>query len=648
MPRLLGVDTETHLIRPGVLAPKLVCVSLSYSAGTFLHDADRGATAFEYALDEGDTLVLHNASYDLAVLTTYRPHLMPKVFKALDEGRIKDTQIRQKLIDIARGCHQRPRHDGSMGYTLADLERHYLGLDRTSEKNDPNGWRRRYAELDGTPISEWPLDARTYAEADAVGALAVYQAQAERHAGEINTEDDQLRAAWALHLMSVHGVITNGERVRALKTYLEQRRVKFFRRLQKGGLYKGRRAAPDETPDYYEAGKKGPRPMKYAKDTKAIQARVVAAYDRQGRPTPLTDTGRVSTDRDTLNNSRDRYLILMGGIGGIDKILTTYIPALELGVSAPVNVRFDPIKDTGRTSSYGSKNEDTGAREGFNIQNLPTGRRVGGVRECIEPRPGNYFCSVDYDTAELRSLAQVLVEMFGESAMADALRAGRELHLDFAAKQLGVEYEEAVARYQAKDKVVKKSRDLGKVGNFGIPGGLGPDALVDFARAQYGVRLTYQQAKALKYEWLRVYPEMRRFFQYASDRVGEGAATFRDPVTGFVRGGCIYTQFCNTHFQHRTAFGAKQAAYEVARECYVDCGTALFGTRPVAFIHDEILAEVPIATAHEAAMRLAEVMCDVMARYVSAVPITASPALMTRWLKGAEAKYVDGRLVPWA
>jgi DNA polymerase I-like protein with 3'-5' exonuclease and polymerase domains len=68
------------------------------------------------------------------------------------------------------------------------------------------------------------------------------------------------------------------------------------------------------------------------------------------------------------------------------------------------------------------------------------------VRECFVPRRGYVFAQADYGILELRALAQVLLAMFGKSAMAEALQAGRELHLEMAARLLSIPYEEAVAR----------------------------------------------------------------------------------------------------------------------------------------------------------------------------------------------------------
>ena len=101
-------------------------------------------------------------------------------------------------------------------------------------------------------------------------------------------------------------------------------------------------------------------------------------------------------------------------------------------------------------------------------------------------------------------------------------------------------------------------------------------------------------------------------------------------------------------FQGMAADGAKRALFELARECWTAPESPLFGCRPVAFIHDEVLVESPKECAHEAAMRVREIMEREMMVCTPNVPASATPALATRWLKGAEPKYDDaGRLIPW-
>ncbi len=80
-----------------------------------------------------------------------------------------------------------------------------------------------------------------------------------------------------------------------------------------------------------------------------------------------------------------------------------------------------------------------------NLQNQP---RKPGVRECFVPRPGWVFISSDYHTAELRSLAQVLLDWYGESQMAEALRAGKDLHLVTGASIISATYEDMMTWYK--------------------------------------------------------------------------------------------------------------------------------------------------------------------------------------------------------
>jgi hypothetical protein len=99
----IAIDTETAKIIPGNLCPDLACVSwYDGEKGGLVHARD--ASAFMHRLlDSGEIIIGHNIAYDVAVLCNHDPTLMPKFFKAYDENRIRDTQIREILLDIAKG-----------------------------------------------------------------------------------------------------------------------------------------------------------------------------------------------------------------------------------------------------------------------------------------------------------------------------------------------------------------------------------------------------------------------------------------------------------------------------------------------------------------------------------------------------------------
>jgi hypothetical protein len=160
-------------------------------------------------------------------------------------------------------------------------------------------------------------------------------------------------------------------------------------------------------------------------------------------------------------------------------------------------------------------------------------------------------------------------------------------------------------------------------------------------------------ASELRRQWLEQWPEMNEYF--AHFKRYPGATTFgaqlteNDSIrTGFVRAGLNLTTLCNHAFQHLAAIGAKHALWQVTKECYVDKGSPLYGSRPILFIHDEIIIEVPIEKADAAARRHSQVMIDAMREFTPDIPIAAEPTLMTHWYKSAVlVKDSDGKLVPW-
>jgi hypothetical protein len=679
MTALVAFDTETHLIAPGLLTPKLVCVSVRHDyddTATLLFDRYTGTDMVERFLKDVDVvLVGHNVAYDLGVLCARRPELLPLVFDAMDAGRIRDTKIRQELLDIASGRSTRNGATFALrngewvkaAYSLAGLAGHYLGKDRFAEKNDSDAWRLRYAELEDVSLDQWPVAASHYAKEDAEDTLAIFLAQGGLDKDQ-PTEVEQVRAAWALHLMSVWGVRTDETSVADLERRLLAEQARLRKRVIQAGILVGKRVPEAEAEFFDEVVKRkkatkkdlqpaldgsSPEieyedgvayvvtrttvPMRWAKDSKKIEAYTQRYLTRRGKDVELTATGRVSTAKDTLKQTGSHLLDLVADGGGVDKVLGTYVPVLKDGTSRPINARFNVLVNSARTSCSEP-----------NLQNLPSGRKVGGTRECFVPRDGFVYVSVDYDTLELRALAQVCLTLFGRSEMAASINADRDLHSQVGATMLGMTYEDVEKGKKTKGSPAKTARDAAKVFNFGAPGGLGAASLVDYARAGYGVTIDERQAREMKAQWLRAWPEMVTYFEWVNQAVGLGEAVLRHPITGFVRGDVGYTDGCNHLFQHLAAQGAKRALYRAAREAYAEPDSPFFGSRPVVFVHDEIIAEVPEARAAPASTRLAQIMCEEMAQLIPDVKITASPTLMRYWTKDAVETYdTDGTLIPW-
>lgn len=607
---MLSIDTETELITPGNLTPDLICVSYARNGESGVLGPREGVRLVHRALESGERVVGHNIAFDMGVLMNYDQSLAPLIFQHYDKGLVRDTMIREMLYMIREGTFKY-RKKGQL--SLAGLAQKYLRMEL--DKSD-DGWRTRYTELKGKPISVWPKEAVKYAEEDAQATLGVYQCQ-----DRSPDEELQCKAAWALHLLSVRGVITDPDSVARLKGELETAIGSIREQLIECGILRA-------------VGKSKP---KLTKDTALVRKLVL---DELGKEAPRTakserhPEGQVKIDAKTIQKTKNPNLHALVEFSENEKLLTTYVPVLERGTSHPINARFNVLVDTGRTSCSGP-----------NLQNLP---RKDGVRQCYIPRPGYIFAACDYDAAELRALAQVTYAMFGESKMREAIIRGEDLHLALGATILGVSYEEAEKRKRSGDKEIKEARQFAKIANFGFPGGLGAVAFVKYANGM-GYDLTDYQAKKLRDAWFQQWPEMRPYFERAAviaDKYGPKKVV--QMGSGRIRGGVTFTQAANSMFQGLVADGAKHALFNVVYESYVDQNTALFGCYPMCFVHDEILVEVPVDKAAAAAERLSRVMNEGLQQWLPDVPVTSEAHLMLRWEKDAEPVFdSSGRLVPW-
>ncbi len=156
-----------------------------------------------------------------------------------------------------------------------------------------------------------------------------------------------------------------------------------------------------------------------------------------------------------------------------------------------------------------------------------------------------------------------------------------------------------------------------------------------------------------RHKWLAAWPEMRAYFRMISsmmrgyDEKGQSIGDIEQYVSGRIRGRTRYTAACNGFVQGLAADGAKESLYQIQKESYLLNGR-LYGSRAVVFVHDEIIMEHPEETAAERSQIQADIMVKAMQEVCPDVRVSASPALMEAWYKGAEAVYNrSGKLIPW-
>lgn len=690
---IVSFDVETHLVQPGLAAPPVVCASVAWEGGSELISPTEADDLLERLLDSPDVIIAgQNIPYDFLCMAVRRPEIIVKIFEAYRSERVHDLARCEMLHDISLGMLGRDKRTGgemidpatgkSGRYSLSIIQYQVTG--RTDAKANDE-YRLRYAELEHVPMSEWPRPARVYPIDDAVNTreLAVLQ-----RATRVNLEDlpAQCYAAWAIHLGSAWGFMADPravdqlERDTVLKRSEEESYFQDLGWLRQDGS-KDSAKIKKRTVEAYGGSDpclecNGTSKVLSSKTGKPIQCKACGAsgYQIDGLMVPRTDKGGISVGRDSLYESGDEDLIRFAERSQTDKVLSTYIPWLRKGqkpdgTRIPITLGRNYLLASGR-ESYADV-----------VQLLP---RDMGIREALESRVGTLLCSTDYGGLELATHAQSCLWILQESKLAEALQKGVKVHDLLGSKIAGISYELFLER-KGSDPFLKACRQSAKPINFGCPGGMGAPTLVSQQRKQgpdttapdgtiykglrfclltggatkCGTKKTMewngrpcpplcercvQVADDLRDKWFELFPENREYFKRISQMDPPIAVQH---VSGRIR---LEESFCsraNTFFQGLAADGAKHALCNVSYESYCVRDSDLYGTRPILFAHDEIVAEVPVYKAHEAATRLAKVMVDSMQKYVPDIPITAEPVLMDRWYKNAEPVYDNGRLVPW-
>lgn len=422
---VVAVDTETHLIRRPIAAPRMVCTSWDYGddAGPQIElAADSIPRWFEWLRDRDRLIVGHNFAYDACVAMAYEPDLIRPIFDAYEDNRIQDTLLNFKLIDIAHG---ELKFRKQKGYAL-DVCAARAKLPQVF-KDDP--WRLKYGDLDGLPLRLWPTGALEYAKNDPTATRGVWRYQqtlcerwAKDHGGSPILGSQAPRRAFydlALYLAKTWGVRTDGQRVAELRKGTEERMYELWKHgwtdvkgvhhapLESTGLIKpcgGKRmgAAAERLAKAY-AAKGLPVPLTKAESERRAEAKLpnpthcdfAALPKREVKPKSKSkkalaeyadwvaawgpnlepDWSIVSTDRDACILSGDEQLIEWSDYGRT-KLLLPRLDDLAKGVDLPLQPRYDSLLESGRTSSSKGEKRVKADRKpwdlvGVQIQNFP-------------------------------------------------------------------------------------------------------------------------------------------------------------------------------------------------------------------------------------------------------------------------------------
>lgn len=610
MTRTHFIDLETHAFGQRNMAPPIVCMSWRSTgdAETSLALWRDAKTTLRRMLREaidGDAVVVgHGVSYDMMCVLADDEEMGVLVWAAYAADGIECTKVREKLLDIRDGGLIKRKSKADKPYSLEKI----CGrkFDARLDKAD-DGWRLRYAHLDGVPLDQWPDRAVAYAKGDASWGLRLFEEQSRRMVArgyDAPTRCLDARAAFALSLTGAWGVTTDRPRALALREEIGAKMNDLEDRLVAAGLMRLKNPTLALFDDVRSPA---------SKDMAAIRAAVEATWPAKLGPVPLTEKGAIKTDKDTIDLCAHPALAAKVEYDALEKQVSTYVEALLAEV---IHCQYNELVSSGRTSC-----------RAINIQNQP---RVPGVRECFVARPGRALVACDFDSQEMRTLAQAQLDIVGLSKLAAMYQrdVAFDPHQHFADGTGG-------------------ERQHAKIANFGIPGGMGVRGLMAYAKG-YGVTWTPEFAADIRRKYFEWWPEMDDFFAFIRSVVGQAWGNLTIPRSGMIMGAVGYTDASNRCFQTPASHASKSALFEVVRRCFdPTMRSPLYASRPWAFIHDEVIVEAPDFAVDDVAPEIERVMVAAMRPWVPDVPCSASATAMLRWSKKAKHAVVGGRIVPW-
>tara|TARA_R110002020_G_scaffold213427_1_gene420261 strand:- start:55488 stop:58031 length:2544 start_codon:yes stop_codon:yes gene_type:complete len=249
-------DLETYLLGVKNLAPKPVCITFAARAekieSLILGNGD--PEFYDKITDllittlnsEDRVLVGQNVKYDLHVLGHHYPEFYNIICQLYEKDLVHDTIIREKLLNLtttgtisdeeveefesdSEGFRALVYKNRRVNYALDGLVKKYLHKDISGDKHG-DVWRLKYHLLDGLKASQYPKEARDYALNDSEYLITIWEEQERKRKHVLDTKffdpfkTLSYRCALDFHLyrMSIEGVHTNPEKIKALEEDLKE------------------------------------------------------------------------------------------------------------------------------------------------------------------------------------------------------------------------------------------------------------------------------------------------------------------------------------------------------------------------------------------------------------------------------------------
>ena len=517
------------------------------------------------ALLDGVNVIAHNVSFELSFLEAAGVAL----------GELHCTLQATRLM---LGEYSTSLAEGAAAFL-------HLDLDKTLQASDWNAPHLSRQQID-------------YAGIDAVVAWRI--------AEKILPRFDVQRSAYEIQVSVVPAVMRMEQRGFKLDVDAHARLITDL---------KDKRVGAEQ--DYREACRDGghvgltDKPAPSTPAQKADLLTILLTSDELARWRRTEKSGALSTRRSELLRAGHYPPIrALVKLSRIDKRLASFGPTLAALVS-PISGRIHAHYKVAGTAS------GRASCAGPNLQQIPRTSELADFRALFVPELDYVLIVADYAMMEMRAAAYIS----GDRAMTEAFEQGIDLHKLTAARMIGGNGKDIAD-------VTETERAGAKAVNFGAIFGQGASGLVKSAWDQWEIVLDLDEAKA----WVKSFENS--YFEYARWRrnhyrlcqsrrnivIGRDAARGIGRIFPFSRlpeGNNGYTRSCNLPVQGGCADASMLALAYVDDRLFnagIDGG-------PVAWLHDEIVLEVRVEQAEQAAEILKQSMIDGFAETFPGAPL---------------------------
>jgi len=240
----------------------------------------------------------------------------------------------------------------------------------------------------------------------------------------------------------------------------------------------------------------------------------------------------------------------------------------------------------------------------FNIQQVPKNK---AIRSCFIPADGNVFVVADYSQIQLR----IAAEISNDTNMIQAYVDDKDFHTETA----------ALINDIAPEQVTPEMRKAAKALNFGILFGMGAKSFMEYAKNDYGIHMSKDQAKEYIKRFFDAYPDFKHWKKTVMNNYDMRTLGNR----GFFNVKKTYTQRLNFPIQGSEADILKTALCLLTERLKGTTG------KIVTCIHDEIMLECAKEEGEKMKRTLQNSMEEAGSLYLKKVPVVAEAEIRKSW-----------------